>query len=114
MLIPQTADWAAENGILDGYGNGKFGPDDPVTREQMAAIMYRFADFLGVLPDDMDTALNYPDAGTISSYAEKAALYCQSTGIITGRDDGRFVPQGTATRAEAAAIIQRFVESVLA
>ena len=105
--------WAAENGILDGYGNGEFGPDDPVTREQMAAILYRFADFLGVLPDDMDTALSYPDAGTISSYAESAALYCQSTGIITGRDGGSFVPQGTATRAEVAVILERFIENIL-
>ncbi len=106
-------DWAAENGILDGYWNGEFGPDDPVTREQMAAILYRFADFLGVLPDDMDTALSYPDAGTISSYAESAALYCQSTGIITGRDGGSFVPQGTATRAEVAVILERFIENIL-
>ncbi|MDD4390849.1 MAG: S-layer homology domain-containing protein [Eubacteriales bacterium] len=106
-------DWAAENGILDGYGNGEFGPDDPVTREQMATILYLFADFLGVLPDDMDTALSYPDAGTISSYAESAALYCQSTGIITGRDGGSFIPQGTATRAEVAVILERFIENIL-
>lgn len=107
-------DWAAENGILGGYGNGKFGPGDPVTREQMAAILYRFADFLGVLPKDMDTELTYPDAEGISSYAKNAALYCQGIGIITGRKDGKFVPQGTATRAEVATIIQRFIESVLA
>ncbi|MEA4815118.1 MAG: S-layer homology domain-containing protein [Oscillospiraceae bacterium] len=107
-------DWAAGNGIIGGYGNGKFGPGDLVTREQMAAILYRFANFLGVMPSDMDTELSYPDAGSISSYAASAALYCQSTGIITGRGGGNFVPRGTATRAEVATIIQRFVESVLA
>ncbi|MGE4276569.1 MAG: S-layer homology domain-containing protein [Lawsonibacter sp.] len=103
-------DWAAENGIVGGYGNGKFGPGDPVTREQMAAILYHFAEFLGALPNDMDTELSYPDADSISSYAKNAALYCQSTGIITGRDGGSFVPQGTATRAEVAVVLERLIE----
>jgi len=106
-------DWAAEKGIIGGYGNGKFGPGDQVTREQMAAILYRFADFLGVLPGDMDTGLTYSDADIISSWAESAALYCQSVGIISGRAGGTFEPQETATRAEVAAIIERFIESVV-
>lgn len=106
--------WAAESGIFGGYGNNLFGPGDSITREQMAAILYRFADFLNVLPDNMDTELNYPDADSISSYAKNAALYCQITGIITGRDGGNFVPQGKVTRAEVATIIQRFIESVMA
>lgn len=105
--------WAAENGIIGGYGNGRFGPDDQITREQMAAILYRFAQYLGVLPGNMDTALGYPDARSISDYAKAAALYCQTTGIIGGRDGGVFAQRETATRAEVAAIIQRFVENVL-
>ena len=56
--------------------------------------------------------LNYPDAIEVSDYATSAALYCQTTGIITGREGGVFVPQGTATRAEVATMIQRFVESL--
>jgi predicted outer membrane repeat protein len=104
---------ASENGIIAGYGNGRFGPDDQITREQMTAIIYRFADFLGVIPDGMDTVLDYPDADSISDYAKAAALYCQTTGIIAGRRGGAFAPQETATRAEVAAIIQRFVEVVL-
>lgn len=104
-------DWAAENEIIGGYGNGKFGPNDKVTREQMAAILYRFANFLGVLPDGIDTVFNYPDADSLSDYAKTAALYCQTTGIIGGRTGGMFAPQETATRAEVATIIQRFVES---
>lgn len=106
-------DWAAENGIITGYGDGRFGPDDPITREQMAVILYRFASFLGVLPDNLDTILNYPDADNISEYAKMAALFCQTTGIIGGRTGGVFAPKETATRAEVAAIIQRFVEFVL-
>ncbi|MEA4815463.1 MAG: S-layer homology domain-containing protein [Lachnospiraceae bacterium] len=107
-------DWAAENNIIGGYGNGSFGPDDLVTREQMTAILYRFADFLGALPSDMDTVLNYPDADSISHYAKNAVLYCQTTNIISGRDGGTFAPQETATRAEVAAIIEQFVESIMA
>ena len=106
-------DWAAEEGIISGYGNGEFGPNDPISREQMAAILYRFADFLGVLPSGTDTVLDYPDAGDISSWAESVALYCQSTGIITGGDGGNFNPQDTATRAQVAVILERFIENVL-
>jgi hypothetical protein len=106
-------DWAAKEGIIKGYGNGKFGPEDQITREQMAAILYRFADFLGVLPNDADTVLNYPDAGGISSWAVSAALYCQNAGIITGRDGGRFAPQVMATRAEVSVILERFIVKTL-
>lgn len=104
-------DWAAKNEILSGYGNGKFGPNDKVTREQMAATLYRFANFLGVLPGGIDIEIDYPDAGSISDYVKTAALYCQTTGIIGGRTDGMFAPQETATRAEVATVIQRFIES---
>ena len=105
--------WASKNGIIYGYGNGRFGPDDQITREQMAVIIYRFADFLGVIPDSIGTVLGYPDGDSISDYAKNAALYCQTTGIISGRKGGVFAPQDTVTRAEVAAIIQRFVEAVL-
>ncbi|HWQ75343.1 MAG TPA: S-layer homology domain-containing protein [Syntrophomonas sp.] len=106
-------DWAAENNIIGGYGNGKFGPNDQITREQMAAILYRFAGFLNVLPANLNTALYYNDSGSISGYAKNAALYCQTTGIIGGRSGGMFAPQATATRAEVATIIQRFVELIV-
>ncbi|NCC67321.1 MAG: hypothetical protein EOM14_03865 [Clostridia bacterium] len=106
-------DWAAKEGIIGGYGNGKFGPDDQITREQMAAILYRFAECLGVSTGSSDTTLTYPDAGAISSWAKSAAVYCQSSGIITGRDGGSFAPQGTATRAEVATIIRRFIENTV-
>ncbi|MDD3168422.1 MAG: S-layer homology domain-containing protein [Eubacteriales bacterium] len=105
-------DWAAENEIIGGIGGGRFAPDSLITREQMAAMLYRFADLLGKFPDGMDTALEYSDAASISSYAKDAALYCQTTGVIGGRTGGVFVPQDTATRAEVAAMIQRFIETV--
>lgn len=101
-------DWASENSIISGYGNGRFGPDDPITREQMAAILHRFSAFLG-LPADSEPMLSYPDANTISDYAKQAALYCQTTGIIDGRSGGFFAPRETASRAEVATMIQRFI-----
>lgn len=106
-------DWAAYNGIISGVGNSKFAPDTLVTREQMAAILYRFADFLKVLPNELDTSLEYPDETRISNYAKNAALYCQSTDIIVGQNGGLFAPQETATRAEVAIIIKRFIETVM-
>ncbi|BAK98371.1 hypothetical protein OBV_11730 [Oscillibacter valericigenes Sjm18-20] len=79
----------------------------------MAAISYRFAEFLGVLPDAMDTELSYPDANSISGYAKNAALYCQTSGIITGHKGGNFAPQVTATRSEFAVILERLIKNIL-
>lgn len=107
-------DWTAKEGIIEGYGNDRFGPDDPITRQQIAVMLYRFSDYLGVLPGDVDTWLNYRDAASISSWAERAALYCQTTGIISGQGSGLFAPQETATRAEVATMIERFIEFVMA
>ncbi len=106
-------DWAADAGIIEGYGDDKFGPSKLITREQMATLLYRFAEYLGALPVDVDEALMYTDASDISDWAKSAALYCQTSQIITGRSGGVFAPKETVTRAEAATIIQRFVNSVL-
>jgi uncharacterized repeat protein (TIGR02543 family) len=107
-------DWASENNVITGIGGGLFKPDQEITRQEMAAILYRFAEFLSVLPSGLEkTQLNFPDAAGISSWATEAAVYCQQTEIITGRSGGNFVPQGTATRAEVAAILQRFIESAV-
>lgn len=106
-------DWTAKNDIIGGYGNNRFGPDDSITREQMAAILYRFAGFLDVLPGHIDIVFRYPDSGGISSYAKDAALYCQATGVVSGRDGGMFAPRETAARAEVAAMLQRFIENMI-
>ena len=105
--------WAAANGIVDGYGNGKFGPDDPITREQMAAILYRYAAYKGY-----DTAANvdlssYTDAGEIASWAVASLSWANAAGLITGRSAAALAPTGTATRAEVAAILMRFCENVV-
>ncbi|MPM50172.1 hypothetical protein SDC9_96908 [bioreactor metagenome] len=107
-------DWASENNIITGIGGGQFKPDREITRQEMAAILYRFDKFLNASHTDLaGTQLNYSDAADISPWATGAALYCQQTGIISGRSNGNFVPQGMATRAEVAAILQRFIESTV-
>ena len=107
-------DWAAKNGIIQGVGDGLFVPDRQVTRQEMAAMLYRFAEFAKLSAStSTGVTLSYSDASSIASWAQSAALYCQETGIITGRNGGSFAPAEMATRAEVAAIIQRFVELVL-
>ena len=102
--------WAAENGIVGGYGNGKFGPNDPITREQLAAILYRYAQFKG-----MDTTQGgmvireYSDYDSISAYALQAMQWAVSAQIITGTSTTTLSPAGTATRAQAACLMQRFL-----
>lgn len=106
--------WASQNKIITGVGGGLFEPDRKITREEMAAILYRFAEFMGASSADYaNTQLAYPDKTSISSWAVNAAGYCQSTGIIQGRDGGYFVPKGTATRAEVAVILERFIKIVV-
>ena len=106
--------WAAKNGIVKGYGNGCFGPDDQITREQMAAILYRYAKNRGldVSVGEDTNILSYDDALDISEYAVPAMQWACGAKIIQGAD-GRLTPGEKATRAQAAAILRRFCENVL-
>ena len=106
--------WAAENGIVKGYGNGCFGPDDQITREQMAAILYRYAKNRGldVSVGENTNILSYDDALDISEYAVPAMQWACGAQIIQGAD-GRLTPGAKATRAQVAAILHRFCENVL-
>lgn len=99
--------WAAVTGAVEGYGNGLFGPEDDLTREQLATLLYRFASASGVVTDSGAT-LPFTDTEKINTWAVDAVRWCYGKGIILGRTDGSFDPQGTATRAEAAALFQRF------
>jgi hypothetical protein len=103
--------WANANNIVSGYGNGLSGTNDPVTREQMASILYRYASYKGY---DVTAAANltvYTDVADISSWAQTAMSWANARGLITGRTTTNLVSGGTATRAEVAAILKRFVES---
>jgi uncharacterized repeat protein (TIGR02543 family) len=101
--------WATQAGIIQGMGDGTFAPDAPVTREQMAVILDRYATANSInLPSGQ--ASPFSDAWNISDWAIDAVESIQAAGIVRGRDDGRFDPQATATRAEVAAIFARFLE----
>ena len=103
--------WAAANGVVDGYGNGKFGPNDPITREQLAAILYRYAQAKGydVSVGEDTNILSYTDALEISEYAIPAMQWACGAGVINGTGDGStLTPQGNATRAQIATMLMRF------
>lgn len=103
--------WAADNGIVSGYGSGLFGVNDPVTREQLAAILYRYAvKQLFDVSATKDLTV-FDDCGSISSYAVSALGWANGVGLINGRTETTLAPLGTATRAEVAAIIHRFAEA---
>lgn len=105
--------WAAENKIVSGYGDGKFGPDDTITREQLAVILYRYAQFKGIdvsVGEDTNI-LAFEDAGSWSDWSVSALQWAVGSGIINGKD-GKLVPKGDASRAEAATMLQRFCENV--
>jgi len=106
-----AAVWASENGITDGYGDGKFAPDDYVTREQLAVFLKRYADSKRLNFDKTDTK-EFEDAGGISSWAEEAILWAQASGVLSGRENNTFDPSNSATRAEIATVFMRFIENV--
>lgn len=102
--------WGAANGIISGYDSFTFAPDDNITREQMAAILYRYAQYKG-----MDTTLKgdlniFTDKADISEYALEAMSWAVGEGLISGMGDGSLAPQGYATRAQIASILMRFAE----
>lgn len=105
--------WAASEGIVGGYGNGLFGTNDPITREQFAAMLYRFAQEQGydVSIGENTNILSYTDVADLSEYAISAMQWAVGAGIINGTGDGSTLsPQGQATRAQAAVMLMRFCE----
>ncbi|WP_312433360.1 S-layer homology domain-containing protein [Lacrimispora sp.] len=106
-------EWAVKNKIVSGYGNGKFGPNDSITREQMAVMMAGYAKATGHKLPVSRQIITFADDAKISAYAKDAVKVIQQTGVINGKDGNRFDPQGNATRAEASTILRRFVELVI-
>ena len=105
--------WATSEGIAGGYGGGVFGPDDPITREQLAVMLHRYAQHQGcdVSIGEDTNILSYADAFDVSEYAVSALQWACGTGIISGTGDGStLTPQGEATRAQAATVLMRFCE----
>ncbi len=100
-----AAVWASANGIVTGYADGTFGPDDPITRQQLAAILWRYAGSPAA-----PVGADFADESAIASYASTAVDWARDTGVSTGRDGNLFDPNGRATRAQAAVILHRYLE----
>ena len=98
--------WATENGIANGYGNGQFGPDDSITREQFVVMLWKYAGS----PQAGSQTLGFTDAAQVSGYAKEALCWAVECGILSGYD-GQLAPGGTATRAQAAQMLKNFMEN---
>ncbi len=107
--------WAASNKVVTGYADGTFRPNAAVTREQAAAILYRYAQSKGidVSVGENTNILSYVDVQQASEYAIPALQWAVGAGVLNGKNGGRLVPTGTATRAEIAAIMQRWCENII-
>ena len=101
----EAAAWAGEAGVVEGL-SGLFAGDQVITREQFAVMLYRYAQKLGQAP--VQGQPSYPDTAQISSWALEAAAYCESRGLMVGRDGGAFAPSAQMTRAEAATVLMRW------
>lgn len=108
-----AVNWAAANGIVNGYGDGKFGPDDTITREQMAAILYRYASYKGYSVSDLANLTGYTDAASVSEWASTAMRWAVAEGLIEGTGAATLSPSGDSTRAQVATILMRFCEGVV-
>ena len=106
-------EWAAQKNIIKGTGDKLFSPDSPVTRQEMAVIMVNYAKVCGDTVPKTREAVTFADKGSIASWAKDAVKAMQMAGVINGKDGNRFDPTGTATRAEVAALLHRYVELVI-
>ncbi len=106
----QSVAWAANVGVVGGYGNETFGPEDSVTREQFVAMLYRFAKSENSNLENHGSLQQFADEDTVSDWAKETMTWAVDAGIINGLSDKTLNPSGTTTRAQAAVMLQRFVE----
>ncbi len=104
--------WAAANGVVNGVGNNRFAPEGKITREQMATILYRYAEKKGIDTSKRAELGAFPDAKQVSAYAKDPVQWAVAEKIING-SDGKLLPQGDATRAQVATILMRFIENIV-
>ncbi|MBQ4504581.1 MAG: S-layer homology domain-containing protein, partial [Firmicutes bacterium] len=104
----KPAAWAAEHGVLSGYTDGSFRPDAPITREQLAVMLWNYSG----KPSGIK-ALDHSDAGNISNYAKEAMQWAVENGVMSGRANGQLDPKGAATRAEVAQMFKNYIEKVV-
>ena len=104
--------WAAQNGIVNGVSDTQFAPGDDITREQLAVILYRYATYQGYDVSQRADLSGFVDAGTISTYAQEALSWANAQGLVLGVEDDSLRPQGNASRAQIAAVLMRFCQTV--
>ena len=104
--------WAAQNGIVNGVSDTEFAPGDDITREQLAVILYRYAAYQGYDVSQRADLSGFGDASSISGYAQEALSWAHAQGLVLGFEDGSLRPQGTASRAQIAAVLMRFLAAV--
>lgn len=105
--------WASVNGIVNGYEDGTFAPTNNVTREEMAAMLMRYAEYKGIDVTATKDISGYNDAAKVSAWAQQNMAWSNSAGLIQGDENNNLNPQGKATRAEAATILMRLVKNVI-
>ena len=108
-----AVNWAASVGMVSGYGNGKFGPDDSITREQLAAILRQYAALKGCETKASGKLDSFADADQVSGWAVEAVQWAVGNSLMSGKNGGMLDPKGTATRAETAVILMQFCENVV-
>lgn len=113
MWYTDAIHWIAAQGITDGYDNGSFGVDDHVTREQLVTFLYRYANVMGYSTEGTADLSAFPDGDSVSGYASEAMRWAVSNGLIVGTDGGALAPGSGATRAQVAAILNRFVLNLM-
>ncbi len=109
----EAIEWANACGVVEGYGNGEFKPDTPISREQMAAILYRYANTKGYDVSAKADLSSFTDASTISTWAVDAMMWANASGLINGMGDGTLNPLGNTERCQAAALLQRFCMNIV-
>lgn len=107
-----AAIWASENNLAGGYGNGRFGPEDSVTREQLAVILMNYARLKGYDVSGTADLSRFSDSGSVSGWAKEALAWANAAGLINGKGGGILDPGGNTTRAELASILRRFAENI--
>ena len=105
--------WAADNGIVSGYGGGLFGPNDNITREQVVVILNNYAKWKNLSVSATTDLANYTDAGEISDWALSAMKWANATELMLGRSETTLVPKGETTRAEIATLLMKFIENIM-
>lgn len=106
-------EWASKNSMINGTGDGKFAPEESITREQMAVMMQNYAKAIGFVLPKVHMENTFADNVKINTYAKEAVKQMQMAGVISGKKGNLFDPQGTATRGEVSAVLRRFVELMI-